>query len=110
MGCAAPAIQTRPRKRRCSRRRTATCINTPRGSVFLASTTLPVLESKSTGSKEYGCGTALPSLSIIKNSGSKTAWSARVLFSKQCKKKRMFLTLDWDVYKYPLGFLFYASL
>ena len=101
MECAAPAIQTRSRQRRCSRHRTGTCINTSPASVFTFFTTLPILESKSKGGKENGFGSALPSLIIFQKSGSTTSWSAPVLLSKQCKKKRMFLALDWDVYKYP---------
>ena len=173
MGCAAPAFQTRSRKRRCSQRRTGTRINTSRASALLFSTILPILEPKS---KERGTpmASALPllprlfskicvqtghelrcshstnlsvtptwpgaglevyeysldlSLSLLHNTSDSgiqkhrkqrawlrlrssfsvhlpklwviTSWSAPVLFSKQCKKKRMFLALDCDVYKYP---------
>jgi len=72
-------------------------------------TTLPILESKNKGNQDHGCGPRLPSLVIFQNGGSKYSWSALLSFSKQCKKKHMFLAQDWDAYKYRSAICLYSS-
>ena len=110
MECAARAAQTLQQVTHAPDTGLRTWIYTPRGFVFLYFTTLPVLESKSKGGKENGCGPALPSLFILQNSGPTTSWSTLLSFLKISRETIHALSAGLGRVQIPCGFLFYSSL